>query len=290
MPWYRRLPVLRTYAALRAAQMQLAETKADLRAARAERDGARQMLKRTHGHVLSHGKLKDVVFAHAERYKTAEPYPHVVVDDVFEPALLQEILKEIDAMDRTQWHTTQRETERKSSSEDFRHFGPLTRTLISQLNGAPFLAFLEMLTGIEGLVPDPHLRGGGLHEIHRDGVLGVHADFNYYPRLGLYRRLNLLLYLNADWSREWGGELELWDKGGTHCVTSVSPVFNRMVIFDTSDRHYHGHPRPLQSPPDRARKSIALYYYTVRAPAGCASDPHTTIFIQPGVPAAVEMA
>ena len=279
MPWYQRVPVLRTYAAL---QARLVKTETALQTARAERDQARQMLRRTHGHVLSYGQLKDIVLAHADRYKTAEPYPHVVVDDVFDPVLLEEILKEIDAMDRTQWHVTQRETERKYSSEDFRHFGPLTRALISQLNAAPFLAFLENLTGIAGLVPDPHLRGGGLHEIHRDGVLGVHADFNYYQRLGLYRRLNLLLYLNVGWSEDWGGDLELWDKGGTHCVARVSPLFNRMVIFDTSDRHYHGHPRPLQCPPDRARKSIALYYYTVQAPADCSAEAHTTIFIQAG--------
>jgi hypothetical protein len=31
-------------------------------------------------------------------------------------------------------------------------------------------------------------------------------------------------------------------------------------------------------PPDRSRKSIALYYYTAERPAG-EIDPHTTIFL-----------
>ena len=107
----------------------------------------------------------------------------------------------------------------------------------------------------------------------------MHADFNLYPRLNVWRRLNLLLYLNENWDPAWGGELELWDRTGTQRVTAVSPIFNRVVIFDTSNYSYHGHPHPLMCPPDRSRKSIALYYYTAQKPEG-EIDPHTTIFLE----------
>jgi Rps23 Pro-64 3,4-dihydroxylase Tpa1-like proline 4-hydroxylase len=274
--WTRRLPVLRTYEALRAAQARLAVTKEELRRTREERDRAR----RRGAHVLSHRRLKDIVRDHAAGYASADPFPHVVIDELFDRALLDDILEEFDAMDRERWHHTERNTERKYSTEDFGHFGPATRALITQLNAGPFMAFLEQLTGIAGLIPDPHLRGGGLHEIRRDGALGVHADFNFYRRLGLYRRLNLLVYLNKGWDDAWGGELELWDRGGTRCVRRIAPVFNRAVIFDTSNFSYHGHPRPLACPPDRARKSIALYYYTVECPDENDRAPHTTVFLQ----------
>ena len=148
------------------------------------------------------------------------------------------------------------------------------------------MAFLEKLTGIAGLIPDPHLRGGGLHEIRRGGSLGVHADFNFYKRLNLFRRLNLLLYLNENWSEEWGGHLELWDRTGKRCMQRIAPIFNRAVIFDTSNFSYHGHPHPLECPDNRSRKSLALYYYTVEAPADEDRTPHTTLFIQnDGTPA-----
>ena len=91
-------------------------------------------------------------------------------------------------------------------------------------------------------MPIPHLRGGGFTRFKRGGALGVHADFNFYPRLNLYRRLNLLIYLNEDWPEAWGGDLELWDREGKRCVQRISPVFNRAVIFDTSNFSYHGHP------------------------------------------------
>ncbi len=269
------MPVLRTYEALRAVQARLRGAESELRKARDERDRARRRI----AHVFSHGRLKELLNAQGASYQTADPYPHVVVDDAVDTALLDEVLEEFDGMDRARWHHTDRATERKSSTEDFQHFGPTTRALIAQLNAAPFLAFLERLTGIAGLIPDPHLRGGGLHEIHRNGSLGVHADFNFYPRLGLYRRLNLLLYLNRDWPAAWGGELELWDRGGTHCVRSIAPVFNRMVVFDTSNFSYHGHPKPLACPDSRARKSIALYYYTVECAVEDDRVPHTTVFL-----------
>lgn len=258
------------------AQERLVATKDELRRTRDERDLARNL----NAHLISRGRLKDLAREHTERYRAADPFPHAVFDDFLEARLLKDVLTEFDAMDRGPWHYTERETERKYSTEDFQHFGPTTRAVITQLNAAPFLAFLEKLTGIAGLIPDPHLRGGGLHEIRRGGALGVHADFNFYKRLNLYRRLNLLVYLNENWPEAWGGDLELWDRSGKRCVQRISPVFNRAVIFDTSNFSYHGHPRPLQCPEERSRKSVALYYYTVEAPAEDDRTPHTTVFIK----------
>jgi Rps23 Pro-64 3,4-dihydroxylase Tpa1-like proline 4-hydroxylase len=272
--WSRHVPFLRAHHAL---QERLGAVESELRRTREERDAAR----RVNAHLVSYGKIKELIRAHAEAYQSAQPFPHVVLDGVFDAGLLDQVLAEFDAMDRASWHYTERETERKYSSEDFQHFGPVTRAVFAQFNSASFLAFLEKLTGIAGLVPDPHLRGGGLHEIRAGGKLGVHADFNFYPRLKLYRRLNLLLYLNRDWGEDWGGDLELWDRTGTQCVRRIAPLFNRTVIFDTSNFSYHGHPRLLQCPPERSRKSLALYYYTVEAPADDDQTPHTTVFIAP---------
>ena len=109
------------------------------------------------------------------------------------------------------------------------------------------------------------------------GLLKVHADFNLHQRLGLERRLNALLYLNRDWSDTYGGHLELWNRTMSRCERRVAPVFNRCVVFATSDSSFHGHPEPLSCPPGRSRRSIALYYYTAprqgRPPAA-----HSTLF------------
>lgn len=160
----------------------------------------------------------------------------------------------------------------KRRVSDMEKLPPKTRRLVEELNAPPFLRWLEELTGIEGLQPDPYLEGAGIHQIPPGGYLKIHTDFNWHRRLGLHRRINALLYLNEDWQEEWGGKLELWDekditKDDGKASAAFSPLFNRMVIFSTTDFSYHGHPHRLECPPDRTRNSIALYYYSKERPA-----------------------
>ncbi len=141
-------------------QRRLAATKDALRRTRQERDQARPL----DAQVISDGNLKDIVRTQTASYRSADPFPHVVLDGVFDQGILRDVLTEFDAMDRAPWHHTERDTERKYSSDDFRNFGSSTRAFFTQLNASPFMAFLEKLTGTAGLIPDPHLRGGGLQE------------------------------------------------------------------------------------------------------------------------------
>ncbi|MCD9622756.1 2OG-Fe(II) oxygenase [Rhabdothermincola salaria] len=156
--------------------------------------------------------------------------------------------------------------------------GPTTRQFLNQLNCSAFMQFLERLTGIGGLIPDPHYAGGGLHQIERGGYLKVHADFNVHEELKLDRRLNALVYLNRDWEEDWGGHLELWDRSMEQAIHRIAPVFNRTVVFATTDWSYHGHPDPLACPPGVTRKSVATYYYTSGRPAEEASIAHNTLY------------
>src|SRR5256885_1536621 len=82
----------------------------------------------------------------------------------------------------------------------------------------------------------------------------------------------------VEWKEEFGGHLELWARDMSHSEKRVLPVFNRCVIFSTTDYSYHGHPDPLNCPEDRARKSLALYYYTNGRPPEEVSPLHTTLF------------
>jgi hypothetical protein len=106
----------------------------------------------------------------------------------------------------------------------------------------------------------------------------VHADFNRHRDFGLDRRLNLLLYLNKDWREEYGGHLQLWDRDVTRCEAKVLPIFNRMMVFGTTDFTFHGHPDPLQCPEGMTRKSLALYYFSNGRPAEEITGEHSTIF------------
>jgi len=201
----------------------------------------------------------------AKLYQGNSPFPHIVIDGFFAPNALREVLAEIPSplTSRDLINNDLKDIqEHKYAWRDVGRLGSKSLRLIHYLSAKPFLDYLTVLSGIEGLVPDPYLFGGGFHQILRGGKLAVHADFNLHPQIKLYRRMNMLLYLNEDWDTRWGGDLELWPADMSQCGQKIAPLFNRMVVFNTTDTSFHGHPEPLDCPPDVIRKSLALYYYT----------------------------
>ena len=171
-------------------------------------------------------RLNKIAESSAGAYKDADPFPHTMIDNFVKPGVLEAVLEEC-ARGRASWHHMNDQDQNKFATSRTSEMGPQTRNLIQFLNGQEMLEFLESLTGISGLIPDPQLAGGGLHELRSGGFLRVHADFNYQRHLKLDRRINLLLYLNKDWDESYGGNLELWDKGTTRCVRKYAPAFNR---------------------------------------------------------------
>jgi hypothetical protein len=203
----------------------------------------------------------------AGQFARAVPFPHIVLDGLFEDTLLAEVAREFPSMYRFPWIFMRNKWEHKLAHEEPSFWGPRTRALMSYLNSPDFVPELEKLTGFENLIADPTFRGGGLHLIPPGGYLKIHTDFlghnGAFREKGWRRRINLLIFLNVDWQEAWGGHFEVWDSEARGAVSQVTPVFNRTVIFETSGRSFHGHPKPLACPDDNARRSLALYYYTM---------------------------
>jgi len=208
--------------------------------------------------------LERVQTESGQAYRSAAPYPNVVLDGLFRDDVLDAVLDEWPSPDEVAWRFyDDGEYERgKLTSSDVDRFGSNTRRVLSEISGPSFLDFLGALTGIEGLIPDPYFMSAGLFEVLDGGFLTVHADFNINQRTGLDRRLNVLIYLNHDWTEANGGQLELWCAHPLQRERSIVPTFNRMVIFDTRPNAYHGHPNPVVAPPGTNRKAISAYYFT----------------------------
>ena len=197
-------------------------------------------------------------------YTGNKPWPHIVIDEFIASDSLERVREEAAVVDRTRHYAKflDRRTDHNKFAFTPDVVGPETLRLVNFLNSSPFISYLEKMTGINGLLPDPSYFGGGLHKIQTGGFLEIHTDFNHLRRYNLERRLNLLLYLNKDWPATYNGDLELWDRASMTKVASVAPLFNRCVVFSTTEESLHGHPTPLATPPGVDRMSIALYYYT----------------------------
>ena len=220
--------------------------------------------------LIDFASLPALAAQKSEQYTSSQPFPHIMLEDFLPNAALDRLLAEFPRPEeQLSWRRIRAESDaaglvqhNKLGMPVIDEMPPTVRELVWELNSGTFIRFLERLTGIDNLLPDPALRGGGIHQVLPGGVLGVHADFTNHADYQLDRRLNVLVYLNRDWPEEYGGDLELWSTDMSHCVRKIRPLAGRCVIFNTSADSFHGHPRPLTCPQGVTRKSIALYYYS----------------------------
>lgn len=208
-------------------------------------------------------KLETLAQESAARYQANAPFPHIFFDDFLPLEVAEAALRDFPEPQEVPWHAQKDVNQKKKLAFDaVERLPEPIRDVMYFLNSRPMLQFLEKLTGIASVLPDPYYAGGGLHQIRPGGLLEVHADFSYHKGLRLDRRINVLIYLNKDWKEEYGGHFELWNRSVTKAEQRILPLFNRCAIFSTTSVSFHGHPLPLACPPDRNRKSIATYYYS----------------------------
>lgn len=212
-------------------------------------------------------------------YAAAKPFPFVAIDGFLDAAFAHEVARSLPSIEsaRQAGREFKAVNERGKVQVTRPEVFPAALRALHELMASPeLLGLLERVTGIERLLADDELVGGGIHLMTSGSHLDVHVDFDRIEERGLYRRLNLLLFLNESWEDAWGGQLELWDERVKHCHHAFAPHLNRLVLFETSDRSFHG-VRKVRVPKDVTRGSFATYYYTREAPEG-ASAGHDTVF------------
>ena len=221
-------------------------------------------------------------------FRSAKPFPHLVLDDVIATPKTDVLA----AFPDPEWEGWKRYGDayqpNKMIFNDLERLPSLIQEMVVELCAPEFLQFLERVTGIGPLLPDPYLEGGGMHCSGPGGVLTPHTDFHYYANLDLFRRINVLVYLNDDWSESDGGNLALYaDKRAEEPSRRVTPVYGRCVVFQTDHDSVHGFPDPVKE--GKWRRSLALYYYTSKDAEKFSGDT-TTYWRQHGAKSATDRA
>lgn len=223
------------------------------------------------------------------RYDQAQPFRHLVMDGFLDRAFADELLAQFPAFERGRALAEDGSASLKSTVERLRALGPAYARLDDLISSRGFLDYVGAITGIPDLIYDPWYFGGGTHENRHGQDLDAHVDFNRHPVERWHRRLNLIVYLNHRWQDDWGGSLQLQsDPRSDHNeILTITPLFNRAVIFETTEWSWHAFP-PIQLPePERglSRKSIALYFYSEHRPAEELAYTHSTIYVDRPLPA-----
>jgi hypothetical protein len=230
----------------------------------------------------------------SSEYQSVLPFPHAILDDLFDECLIDKINDEIDrkAFKIDKRSIIGEEVKVRSDFEDNESLPPEAKKVFDVLNGGKFLNTLTRLTGIDGLISDPYYDGGGINIIENQGTLAVHVDGTNQQRMKVCRRINAILFINDRWDLSWNGYHEQWafidkDKGpfdegqSWKCVRKILPKKNRLLIFTTNDHSWHGHAGVLEIPEGVQRRSLITYYYTASRPSGdiLYESPHRALFI-----------
>jgi len=215
-------------------------------------------------------------------YQTKKPFRYIMFENFFQADKAEIIFQNYPAIKDGKWEgITYLDQKNKFQKTKFAENSVMDR-VFKELNSTEFLNWLQDITEMENeLLGDEDLFGGGLHQSTNGAFLNVHVDYNIHPKTKYHRRLNVLVYMNKDWKEEYEGHLELWDLSNNqkNLIGKYAPTFNRCVIFETNEISFHGHPKPLRTPADVNRQSIATYYYTKTRPADEIVQDHNTIYI-----------
>ena len=240
--------------------------------------------------VFDDPRFAEIAVQSASAYRTAEPFPHGVYDDFLPLELARSLAANFPTHESIEWVVRDNENNRRVYQHDETKLPPLCRRMLREFNGRQFLLFAETLTGIDNLLPDPYFIGGGIHLSGPGDFLKIHADFNWHHKLQAYRRVNALMYLSDTWDESWGGAIEFWDRDMRGAVDKAYPIFNRLVVFSTSEHSNHGQREPNRCPDGVYRKVINLYYYTTtRDDEDRDVDPHFTLYKTEASPFAMEL-
>ena len=229
------------------------------------------------------------------QYDQADPFRHLVMDDFFDADFARQLLEEFPPFDVNKAMNENGEIGAKCVHEEMPRLGASYRALDGLVQSTEFLEWLGRMTGIDGLQYDPDYFGGGTHENRHGQDLDPHVDFNKHPKTGMHRRLNLIIYLNREWSDDWGGAIELHKDPRLppeqDTIRYVNPKFNRAVLFETTHWSWHGFERinlPQGDADPHSRKSVALYFYSESRPKEEQTKPHSTIYVERPLPSHIQ--
>jgi hypothetical protein len=196
----------------------------------------------------------------ASVFAAGNPCKHIVIDGFLNEETANLLHGHFPPMDALK---VRRKSLNENKAEDYKfdEWHPAFREVREAIRSDFFAEWMSTVTGISGLLTPDNPLGSGVHQGANGSYVDVHIDVNYDPESNLWRRVNLLIYLNRHWEESYGGHLEIWDPLMRRAEKRISPAHNRAVIFLTDENSPHGY-QTIHVPEGETRKSFYAYFFT----------------------------
>ena len=196
----------------------------------------------------------------ASVFAAENPCKHIVIDGFLTEETANLLHGHFPPMDALK---VRRKSLNENKAEDYKfdEWHPAFREVRAAIRSDFFAEWMSTVTGIAGLLTPDNPLGSGVHQGANGSYVDVHIDVNYDPESNLWRRVNLLIYLNRHWEESYGGHLEIWDPLMRRAEKRIAPAHNRAVIFLTDENSPHGY-QTIHVPEGETRKSFYAYFFT----------------------------
>lgn len=197
-----------------------------------------------------------------DRFGRAQPFPHLVIDELFEP---DQIRVAAGTFPGPSEMAPKPGRQGVLECADRQLLPPLLWQISDELLGQRFVAWLSGVSGVAELRTDPGANWGALRQSGDDVEGGVHIAPAQPENSPLFRRLTLILHLSEGLGEDDGGFFQLWDQDKVAPRTCIAPLFNRAVVFLNIPTAYHNASRTHLGP-GRTRKTMQILYFTEGPP------------------------
>ena len=139
------------------------------------------------------------------------------------------------------------------------HYDSLLEELIYAFQDEKVIQLISEICDLEEVYGDENLYAGGLSLMEKDNFLNPHLDNSHDKDRERWRVLNLLYYVTPNWTKENGGNLEVWPNGLKQAQTTIESKFNRLVVMTTHQKSWHSVSKVLK---EDIRRCVSNYYFS----------------------------
>tara|TARA_Y100000389_G_scaffold114232_1_gene111426 strand:- start:3226 stop:3996 length:771 start_codon:yes stop_codon:yes gene_type:complete len=182
-----------------------------------------------------------------------KPYRYVVIDDFLTTETCRKFSESYPDIDNKNWYRFRDTFHGEDNVFEKGMMGisnkeqlpSMCLEVINELNSQNFVDILKNITGLEGLTNDTHNEIGqwaGIRAMLPGAYQSIHSDARKHPHLGTEKRITLVGYVNKEWTEKDSGYTEVWNDNMTECIDKVAPKYNRILVFENTEKSYHGVP------------------------------------------------